>query len=124
MRRDEARLLDVLLACREALEFIRGVSRDEFLKDRKLQTALCMELEIIGEAARSISDDFKISHPEIPWRDIVSLRHRIVHEYFRLDLETIWQIAQRDVPDLMDRLEPLVPPEPPKRGDPPAGQAP
>jgi len=58
-----------------------------------------------------LSDEFKASHAEIPWRDIVSLRHRIVHEYFRLDLDVIWEIVQRDVPELIGRLEPLVPPD-------------
>jgi len=70
-----------------------------------------MKLEVVGEAARVLSDEFKASHAEIPWRDIVSLRHRIVPEYFRLDLDVIWEIVQRDVPELIGRLEPLVPPD-------------
>ena len=112
MQADDARLLDILLACREAKEFVGGVSREEFLADRMRQSAVCMKLEIIGEAARAVSQDFKSAHPEVPWRDIVGLRNRIVHEYFRLDLDTIWQIVQQDVPDLVAMVEPLVPPEP------------
>jgi len=111
MRKDDARLLDILLACREVQEFIAGVSREEFKVDRKLQSALCMKLEIIGEAARTVSDEYKTTHPDIPWRDIVGLRHRIVHEYFRLDLDIIWDIAQQDITPLISMLEPLVPPE-------------
>ena len=111
MRKDDARLLDILLACREVQEFIAGVSREEFKADRKLQSALCMKLEIIGEAARTVSDEYKTAHPDIPWRDIVGLRHRIVHEYFRLDLDIIWDIVQKDIPALIAMVEPLIPPE-------------
>lgn len=110
MRDDESRLLDILLACREAREFVAGVAREDFLGNRMLQSALCMKLEIIGEASRIVSDEFKAAHAEIPWGQIVGLRHRIVHEYFRLDLDIIWEIVQRDIPALMGQLEPLVPP--------------
>ncbi|KKK63832.1 hypothetical protein LCGC14_2990320 [marine sediment metagenome] len=111
MRKDEAWLLDVLLACREALEFVDGVSQEEFLGDRQLQSAVSMKLEIIGEAARALSAECKQAHPDIPWQAIVGLRHRIVHEYFRLDLDIIWDILQKDVPELIGLVQPLVPPE-------------
>jgi len=111
MRKDEAWVVDILVACRHIQEFVAGVSREQFLADRKLQSALCMELEIIGEAARCVSETFKADHGQIPWSDIVALRHRIVHEYFRLDLDIIWQIVQSDVPELMRQVASLVPPE-------------
>jgi uncharacterized protein with HEPN domain len=110
MRQDEARLLDMLLACRDAREFVAGVSRQQFLADRKLQSAVCLKLEIVGEAARAVTAEFRRGHPGIPWADIVGLRHRIVHEYFRLDLDIIWEIVQRDVPALVRLIEPLAPP--------------
>jgi|CXWL01.1.fsa_nt_gi uncharacterized protein with HEPN domain len=112
MRRDDAWLLDILLACRDISEFVDGVSRDQFVKDKKLQGALCHKLEVVGEAARAISDEFKTAHPAIPWRDIAGLRNRIVHEYFRLDLDIIWEISQRDVSALATAITPLVPPNP------------
>ena len=110
MRRDEARLLDIVLACREALDYVRDVSEDEFRGDRKLQRALCMVLEIFGEAARALSERFRAAHSEVPWPQIVGLRNRIIHEYFRLDLGILWTIVQRDVPTLLRLLEPLAPP--------------
>ena len=111
MRRDDAKLLDILLACREMQEFVSGVSREGFLADRKLQRALCMDLEIVGEAARALSEEFRASHEDIPWRQIIGLRHKIAHEYFRLDLGILWEIVHRDVPLLIYQMEPLVPPE-------------
>ncbi|WP_448338248.1 HepT-like ribonuclease domain-containing protein [Chloroflexus aurantiacus] len=68
-------------------------------------------LENIGEAARKVSDETRAAHPEIPWNQIVALRHRIAHDYFRLDLVRIWKIVQEDVPALINQIEPLVPPE-------------
>ena len=113
MRDDEARLLDIVLACREAMEYVEGVSETEFRADRKLQRALCMVLEILGEAARAISEPCKAAHPEVPWRDMVGLRNRIVHEYFRLDLTILWQIVTRDLPHHLALVRPLAPPEAP-----------
>lgn len=111
MRDDAARLLDMLLACRSAQSFVVGMSRDEFVADEKTQASVCMKLEVVGEAARAVSEEFKQSHPEIEWGPIVSLRHRIVHEYFRIDAKLIWQIVQHDVPQLIRILQPLVPPD-------------
>jgi len=103
--------MDILVACREAQEYTQGVTREAFQADRKLQRALCMVLEIIGEAARAVSDECKAANPQIPWRDLIGLRNRIIHEYFRLDLDIIWEIVQADVPALAAMIEPLVPGE-------------
>jgi len=111
MWKDEARLMDILLACREARGYVEGVTRHEFTEDRKLQRALGMVLEIIGEAARALSDDLKTANPQVPWRDLVGLRNRIIHEYFRFDLRILWEIVQRDVPALEKMIEPLIPPK-------------
>lgn len=113
MWRDEAYLLDILIAAREALEFSRGLTWEDFQKSSLHQHAIAKALENIGEAARKVSEETKAAHPEIPWRDIVALRHRIAHDYFHLDLVRIWQIVQEDVPALIKLLEPLIPPEEP-----------
>jgi uncharacterized protein with HEPN domain len=113
MRDDPSRLLDILLACRHIQEAVKGVSESQFVADRKTHAVACLELEIIGEAARTISEEFKKSHPEVPWAGMVGLRHRLVHEYFRLDLAVIWEAVQLDVPTLVRLIEPLVPPKKP-----------
>ena len=111
MWKDDARLIDIHLACLEVLAHARNVTFEEYLQDLKLQRALCMVLEIIGEAARAVSADFKDAHPNIPWVQMVGLRNRIIHEYFRLDLDFIWEIVQKDIPNLITMIEPLVPRE-------------
>lgn len=112
MWKDDARLIDIQLACQEALGYVRNVTYEAYLGDLKLQRALCMLLEIVGEAARAVSPDFKAAHPGIPWPQMVGLRNRIIHEYFRVDLNIIWEIVQKDVPVLLALVTPLAPPPP------------
>ena len=88
----------------EAVELVRGRSRSDLDADRLLALAVVRLLEIIGEAARNVPDDFAAAHPEVPWPRIAGLRNRIVHDYFGLDLEIIWQILQTDLPQLKSQL--------------------
>lgn len=90
MWRDEAYLLDILMAARKVLEFTRGVKWEEFEGSDMLQNAVMRPLEIIGEVARKISHETKKSHPEIPWNDMIGMRNRLIHEYFRINLQTVW----------------------------------
>jgi uncharacterized protein with HEPN domain len=71
-------------------------------------------IEIVGEAARNISTEFKATHPEIPWSGIISMRNRLVHEYFRVSSERVWEVVNKDIPALIVLIEPLVPPEEPR----------
>ncbi|TFH16810.1 MAG: DUF86 domain-containing protein [Lentisphaerales bacterium] len=77
--------------------YIEGSDQDRFRADEKTVDAVARNLEIIGEAASRLSDEFKDAHSDIEWRKIVGLRHRIVHDYFGLDLDIIWQILQTDL---------------------------
>ncbi|HCO93195.1 MAG TPA: hypothetical protein DIU00_04460 [Phycisphaerales bacterium] len=80
------------------------MSLEDFSKDQKSIDAVARNLEIMGEAANRLPDEFKESHSEIEWYKIVGLRHRIVHEYFGVDLEIIWRILQKDLPELQQSL--------------------
>jgi uncharacterized protein with HEPN domain len=88
-------------------QYTRGMVSAVFGEDRRTSDAVVRNLEIIGEAANRLPDDFTQHHPEIEWEQIVGLRHRIVHEYFGIDLEIVWQILQRDLPALKSRLQRL-----------------
>ncbi len=116
MWRDDAFLLDMLLAAKELREFTKGVSFENFNSNRLLQHAAVRLVEIIGEAARSVSVEFKAAHPEIPWAGIVGMRHRLVHEYFRVAPDKVWEVVEKDLPKLVALLEPLVPPDRPGEG--------
>lgn len=110
MRDDDARLLDMLLAAREAMMFVDGMTFPEFNSNRMAQLAILKAIEIVGEAASQISSDLRNEHPEIPWSGIVGMRNRLVHGYFDINLERVWQTVQRDIPGLVSQLESLAPP--------------
>jgi uncharacterized protein with HEPN domain len=110
---DAAYLWDMLDAARTVREFASAVAYHQYLQDRKLQLAVERCLEIIGEAARHVSEDFRQAHPEISWRRIIAHRHVLAHEYGEIKQEQIWLVATVRVPELIALLEPLVPPMPP-----------
>jgi uncharacterized protein with HEPN domain len=111
MWRDDAYVLDMLLAARKVLEFTRGVSWERFERDDLIQNAVMRQIQIIGEAARKVSSEYQSAHPEVPWRDVISMRNRLVHEYFRILPGRVWDVVEKHVPELVQLLEPLVPPE-------------
>ncbi len=111
MRRDDAYLLDILIAARKALKFVEGIDRNKFEESEILQNAVMRPLEIIGEASTKISKDFRKAHSEIPWREMVGLRNRLIHEYFRIDYGAVWDTIHKDLPKLIEMIEPLVPKE-------------
>ena len=110
MWRDPAQLLDMLIAARHVRQFTAERSQQEFQADIENWSATCYQLQIIGEAAIKVSDGFKNSHPEIPWRPIIGLRNQLVHNYAGLIADELWSIVQHDVPQLISSLEPLIPP--------------
>jgi len=109
--RDQAYLLDILIASRKAIEFVSNLTHEEFLASELHQNAVIRPLEIIGEAARKISAETKSKYPQIPWREMVGMRNLLIHEYLDVDLSTVWDTIQSDLPDLISAIEPLVPPE-------------
>jgi len=114
-RRDMARLWDMLDAARAIIEFIRGKRYEDLLRERMLRNAVERNLEIIGEAARSVSQGFRDAHPEIQWRAMVSLRNVLAHEYGEIRYERLWTISTEQLPVLVGQLEELGaegPPEP------------
>lgn len=110
--RDAGYLWDILDAARTVQGFVRDTSLEDYRKDRKLQLAVERAIEIIGEAAGRVSEEFQEAHPEIPWRPIVAQRHVLAHGYAEIEQDRIWRVATADVADLVALLEPLVPPAP------------
>ena len=95
---------DVLDSVGRIERYVSGFDREAFLGDQKTTDAVVRNLEIIGEAASRIPETTKSRHPAVEWRKMVGLRNRIVHEYFGVDLEIVWEIIQRDLSDLRLRL--------------------
>ena len=105
IEQDRIRLRHMLDAAQKIVAFTEGLSRDCFHTDEKLQLAIVRLLEITGEAANSVSDDFKEDHPEIAWARITATRNRLIHGYFDIDLEIVWKIATENIPLLCRHLQ-------------------
>ena len=90
----------ILDAIDQIEQYTLNIGKEEFLVNFMLQDAVVRKLEIIGEASRNISSDVKEKFPDIPWRDIIAMRNKLVHEYFSVDAETVWNVVQLDISDL------------------------
>ncbi len=98
----------MLEAAREAVSFAHGHARADLDSDRQLALALVKAIEMIGEAASAVTESTRSESPEIPWRSIVAMRNRLVHGYFNINLEIVWQTVQQDLPPLISQLERIV----------------
>ncbi len=106
---DAAWLLDMLTAAQAVQSFVAGRTFEQYTVDLLFRSAVERQVEIIGEAARGLSEAFKDAHPEIPWRPIMAQRHRLAHEYGEIDDALIWNVATVHVPRLIEQIEPLTP---------------
>lgn len=94
-------------AAMDACEFAEGLSKDDFLTDKRTQQAIIMSLIIVGEAATKVMDQyaaFAAAHPQVPWRSMRGMRNRIAHGYFEINLEVVWETVQVALPDLLLQL--------------------
>ena len=91
---------------------VAGKSRAEFDADENLRLALTHLIQTMGEAARRVSPAFQQAHPLVPWRKIIGMRHKVVHDYLHVDFDIVWDVATVNVPPLLAQLEGIVPREP------------
>jgi uncharacterized protein with HEPN domain len=108
MQRDRGYLLDIIDACTLAVQYVKGKSLEDFLSDIQCQDAVIRRLEIIGEAARRISDGTREAHPELPWHKMIGMRNVMIHEYDEIDLPLVWETVTKRLPDLLRSVEGLL----------------
>ncbi len=96
---------DIVTAISDIEEFTKDMSYESFKKDKKTIQAVVRCLEIIGEAANNIPDEFKKNYPEIHWREMISMRNKVLHEYFGIDEEIIWQTITEDLLPLKKKIQ-------------------
>ena len=111
---DAALLVDILIAAQDARAMAVGVTYGDLLEDRKLQLALVKLIEIMGEAAGRLSDHVRYSVPEVAWRKVTGMRHRLVHDYGNINYHIVLDVVRDDLPNLIAALEPLVPSDEPE----------
>ena len=97
--RDQLFLAHILEAV-AAIESFTAEGREYFMADLKTQSAVVRQIEIIGEAVKNLSADLVASEPEVPWRQIAGTRDRLIHGYFKVDLDAVWAMVEQDVPSL------------------------
>lgn len=106
-------LAHMLQAVQDALSFVDGLSKPDFIADKRTQQAVIMSLLIVGEASTKVMDGFAAfaqEHAEVPWRNMRGMRNRIAHGYFDINLDIVWDTVTSALPPLRDQLQALVPP--------------
>ena len=110
---DAACLWDMLESAQSALDMISSLTLEQYSADRRTRRAVEREIEIIGEAARRVSTEFKAAHADIPWQKIIRQRHKLAHDYADIQDEIIWRVLKIHLPELIVALKGLVPEPPP-----------
>jgi uncharacterized protein with HEPN domain len=105
---DLVRVKHMIEAADEAVSFARGKTRGDLDKDRMLTMALMREIEVVGEAASKISEDFKLIHPDIPWALIIGMRNKLIHAYFDINLDILWRTITVNLPLLKEKLDTIL----------------
>ena len=101
---DRVRVVHMIGAARDALDFMTGRTRAHLDSDRMLLFAVVRAIEIVGEAASKVSEQTKSAHPQVPWQAIAGMRNRLVHAYFDIDRDIVWVTATKEVPALLQML--------------------
>ena len=109
MKRDDTVYLrHILDAIGLIKEYTRGMSENEFLGNSMAHDAVVRQIEIIGEAARNISDEFQEKHPKLPWAKMVGIRNKIIHEYFNINYAIVWDTIKDDLPILEKSIKKIL----------------
>jgi uncharacterized protein with HEPN domain len=108
-RRSELCVLDILDAIDRILSYVEAMNYEDFLSDRKTQDAVTRNIEIVGEAARSFPKSFREKHSDVPWNEIISMRNVIVHQYFGILPDVVWDVIKNELPKLRSQISKLKP---------------
>jgi len=98
----------ILESIKDIESFIKDVSKESFMKDKLRQSAVVRQIEIIGEASKNLPENFRENYPEISWREIIGARDKIIHHYFGVDLEIVWEIITINLPTLKEQIKDVL----------------
>ena len=104
-RDDSVYLPHILDALGQVAEYTKGIDYDRFRATRMVQDAVIRQFEVVGEATKNLSADFRERHGALPWKDLAGFRDKLIHQYFGVDLATVWRSVVDDVPLLLEELK-------------------
>ena len=105
---DKTRLLHMIEAAEDAVSFLSKKTFDDLLSDRQLAFAVVRALEIVGEAAAQITQESREMYPTVKWRDIVSMRNKLIHAYFDINYNIVWAAVKEQIPKLLPELKKII----------------
>src|SRR5271157_1354176 len=101
MKKDPVVFLTHIIDSIQLIEsYMEGRTEADLMESTGLQDKIIRRIQVIGEAVKNLPDDLKRNHPEVPWRDITGMRDIVIHQYFGIDLEFVWNVVTKDIPDL------------------------
>ena len=106
--RDRVFVAQMIEAAAAALDFAADQTRESFCADRLVGFAVVRAVQLLGQAARNVSEEVKADHPDIPWREMIGMRNVVVHDYADVDMKLVWTTVRRDLPALVRRLRVLL----------------
>ena len=108
MKRDKAYLRHILDAISNVEKFIDGVNKENFLGNVEKQYAVLRGLEIVEEATKNLSEELKKKHPNIPWKEIAGMRDKLIHQYFGVNLDLVWETIKTKLPELKNQISRIL----------------
>lgn len=108
MKDEKVYLKHIMLSIETIERYIKGVTKSRFLMESMISDAVIRQIEIIGEAAKHVSEDTKKKSSQIPWKDITGMRDKLIHAYFGVDKEAVWDTAKRDISALKGQIKKLM----------------
>jgi uncharacterized protein with HEPN domain len=99
---------DILEALGEVEDFTAGMQFEDFVEDKKTINAVVRSLEVIGEAAKKMPDSMREKYPEIPWKRMTGMRDKLIHEYFGIDLEIVWEVVTNELPPIKPLIQKVL----------------
>jgi len=105
---DSVYLRHILDSISRIEEYTRDIRYEDFMDNHLIQDGVIRQIEIIGEATKRLSREIRGTHPEIPWKDIVGMRDKLIHDYFGADLDAVWDTVERDIPTLKNQLKDII----------------
>ncbi len=109
MKKEALIFIEHMLESIEKIEkYTKKLTKEKLIKDTKVQDAIIRRIEILGEAVKNLPDDFRNKHPEVEWSEVVRTRDKIIHHYFGVDLDIIWDIIKKDLPKLKKQIKEIL----------------